>query len=376
MKIAIDISCLLNTTFMSGIQRVVVETTLGLIEKGHDIVLLKYKHESDKFYVIDTGWFVAKYKNEEKIKKYSLNDEFTAFNSNLIFFDIDSTWSLDNKKRSVLFPWLKERGVKIVSYIYDIIPLDFPEYADQKLMYDFAIYVMAILQNADIVLTETESGVKSIKKLCKVLNIEVPQIHSTWLGVDGINTSSRGEIRDDVSKVIKKKYILMVGTIEPRKNHRLVLDAFDKRLFDEGYDLVFAGREGWNISEFLQRIRKHPLLGNRFFYFEGLDDNNINELYNNAYILAFPSYAEGFGLPIIEAFQHGLPVIGADVDVTKEVAGEYGVYFAQDDSDDFIEKVLLFANEKYEEYKKKLSGYEMPTWESMICRIDTIIHDL
>ena len=376
MKIAIDISCLLNTTFISGIQRVVIETTLGLLANGHDVKLLKYRHDTDKFYLVDNDDFIYKYKEKIEHQPTISNESYEEFDAELVFLDVDSTWSLDNKKRSVLFPWLKARGVKIVSYIYDVIPLNFPEYADQKLMYDFSIYITAILKYADIVLTETESGVKSIKKLCSAIGVEEPIFHSTWLGADSITISNTNNLDDNVLSVLSKKYILMVGTIEPRKNHKLVLDAFDKKLFDEGYELVFAGREGWNIADFLDRMSKHSLLGSRFHYFKGLDDANIHALYDNAYLLAFPSYAEGFGLPIIEAFQHKLPVIGADIDVTMEVAGDMGIFYKQDDVDDFILKVLNLSAETYQIMKENLNKFEIPTWKEMVNRIESAIKDL
>ncbi len=378
MKIVIDVSCLLNTSFISGIQRVVIETTLGLIEKGQELVLLKYNRGDDSFTRIDTDAFVDIYKHSKPKKIIREQEVDYAIFENSILLDLDSTWSIDNKKRCVLFPLVKDHGGKIVSYLYDIIPLNFPEYADQKLMYDFILYVSAIIKYADIILTETESGAASIKRLCDEIGIDCPTCYSTWLGADNLDTTPNGTVRDEVLKTSTSKYVLMVGTVEPRKNHKLVLDAFDRSLFEDGLKLIFAGREGWNNDEFLNRIRTHSRLGHEFLYFNDLNDKEIQYLYKNAFFLAFPSYSEGFGLPIIEAYQNGTPVIGADIDVTKEVAGKNGVFFKQDDSEDFIKQIkeYIVDNQKYEMLRERVCRYKPETWGTMVERISGILSNL
>ena len=378
MTIVIDVTCLLNTSFISGIQRVVIETILGLLSMENDILLLRYDSPKDEWFIVDNNQFVEVYKNGKPKKIIKYTEKFLEDFNNKILLDLDSTWSIDNKKRSILFPDIKAQGGKIVSYIYDIIPLDFPEYTDEKMLVDFIVYVAAILKNADVVLTETKSGVHSILNLCNQLGIENPKCISTWLGSDSINVAAKSVKSEKIANVLNKRYILMVGTLEPRKNHKLVLDAFDKKLFDEGLDLVFVGREGWNNDEFIDRVYKHPELGKKFHYFKGLSDDEVQKLYMNAYLLAFPSYAEGFGLPIIEAYQNGLPVIGANIDVTREVAGDIGVFFEQDNANDFIDKVesLVDNVEKYDKLKKQVSMFQNTTWQEMVAKIEEVLMNL
>ena len=122
--------------------------------------------------------------------------------------------------------------------------------------------------------------------------------------------------------------ILMVGTIEPRKAHAQALAAFE-RLWAEGtaVNLVIVGKQGWMVEALVERLRNHPEKGRRLFWIEGANDALLLRIYAAATALLAASEGEGFGLPLIEAAQHGLPIIARDLDVFKEVAGEHAFYF-------------------------------------------------
>ncbi|WP_334189271.1 glycosyltransferase, partial [Noviherbaspirillum sp.] len=92
-------------------------------------------------------------------------------------------------------------------------------------------------------------------------------------------------------------------------------------------DLVIVGRPAWLMEEFVSRLRSHPELGKRLFWFESADDRVLQELYASSTALLLASEGEGFGLPLVEAAQHRLPIITRDLPVFREVAGEHAFYF-------------------------------------------------
>jgi glycosyltransferase involved in cell wall biosynthesis len=122
-------------------------------------------------------------------------------------------------------------------------------------------------------------------------------------------------------------YALMVGTIEPRKNHALALDAFEQ-LWQQDSDLllVVAGKAGWLVDELLKRFRSHTFCNKKLFFFERISDGEMEFLYRNAAALLFPSKGEGFGLPLVEAAQYGTPIICSDIPVFHEIAGTHATY--------------------------------------------------
>jgi glycosyltransferase involved in cell wall biosynthesis len=131
------------------------------------------------------------------------------------------------------------------------------------------------------------------------------------------------------AEILDRPAFLMVGTVEPRKGHRQVLDAL-KMLWNEKVDigLVVVGKPGWQETPLFAEMRKLSKSGNRFIWIEAADDNVLNMLYRKSTALIMAAEGEGFGLPIIEAAKHGLDIIARDLPVFHEIAGSHAYYFS------------------------------------------------
>jgi glycosyltransferase involved in cell wall biosynthesis len=127
--------------------------------------------------------------------------------------------------------------------------------------------------------------------------------------------------------------LLMVGTIEPRKGHEAALAAMET-FWDEGSEvaLIIVGKEGWRSRDLVRRLRGHPQRNRRLFWLERTSDETLQRLYHQSSALLAASFAEGFGLPLIEAAHYGLPIIARDIPVFHEVAGDFAFYFPNTDS--------------------------------------------
>jgi FkbM family methyltransferase len=123
----------------------------------------------------------------------------------------------------------------------------------------------------------------------------------------------------------------MVGSVEPRKGYAETLDAAEK-VWAAGSDFTLAivGKTGWMVEALTARIRKHPELNKRLFWFEGCSDSTLAALYREADGLLLASEGEGFGLPLIEAAHYGLPILVRDLPVFREVGGDHARYFSGD----------------------------------------------
>ncbi|MCD7964807.1 MAG: glycosyltransferase family 4 protein, partial [Clostridiaceae bacterium] len=382
MKIYIDVSNLILVNYITGIQRVVREVTTRMLEySDFDIVLLNYISGTDKFCMVDSKSFYNYFKGKTKKKPlFSAKHLITVeeFEPGTIFFDFDSTWN-SPYKRSALLPELKKYGVKIITYIYDIIPVTNPEYCHSNTIYNFLDYLGATLKHSDAIITSTQSTVNELNKLGTQLNIKPPVSYVSWLGSDFQKEQKSEKVQKEALEVGSiGKFILTVGTIEPRKNHKVLLDAFDRALFEEKICLVFAGRIGWNVEEFEKRVKKHPQFGKKLFLLSDLNDASIDYLYQQAFLVAFPTYNEGFGLPMIEAFERKTPVIASDCEVLKEVGGDFCEYFNPDSPSEFIEIVMkyLSSEDNYKNQCKKLEQFVPFTWSQTTDRIISSINDI
>ena len=126
------------------------------------------------------------------------------------------------------------------------------------------------------------------------------------------------------------KIFLMVGTIEPRKGHTLVLDTFEQLWMQgSGDKLCIVGKPGWNMDAFMLRLRTHPEAGARLLLLDHAPDGILQEAYQRSDALIQASAGEGFGLPLIEAGQHGKPVLCSAIPVFHEVGENHALYFTR-----------------------------------------------
>lgn len=400
MKIYIDVSNLMHVNFISGIQRVVREVVLRMLaEPDFELVLLAFDERDRQLHVLDNEAFRTYFQDGQGSKEAILaskkqGNRETAFGAKKsesggevmvekpdgesiqrmedfqpgeIWFEIDSVWH-SKLKRMELYPQLKGRGVRIAICFQDIIPIMWPQYADKMTRAAFAGYMAACITHGDLFISSTQTNIDYLKALMQQTGVEnTAPCHVSWLGVD-FKTNAGGKVRKSVQEAAESgKYVLMVGTVEPRKNHRLILDAFDKALFEKGYRLIIAGRIGWNVKELEQRIRKHARLNKELIWIEDANDAEIEYLYQKSFLVAFPSHTEGFGLPIVEALGRGIPVICADHPVMREVGGEWCEYVSATDAEKFISCVEKYGNNDalYQAWKQKVADFKPCSWDTV-----------
>ena len=196
------------------------------------------------------------------------------------------------------------------------------------------LWLQVVVEN-DGVICVSESTMKDLATWIKDNDCTTPNRFTTTWSHNGVDLSkfsiSKG-LPPDSESVLKELAVkfsfLMVGTLEPRKGHLQVLEAF-KILWQDGHplNLVFVGKQGWMVEELVGQLRSHPEFNRRLFWLEGISDEYLEQVYGACTCLIAASYGEGFGLPLIEAAQHKLPIIARDIPVFREVAGENAFFF-------------------------------------------------
>lgn len=369
MRIFIDISVLTLATFITGIQRVCREIILHLLDKeGVEIILLHYNAREDAYHIIDNQAFVRYYREHRGVKNRMITRRRQALEEmgqGDVFFDLDAVW-MCRVRRSYLLPILKGQGVRIVAHIYDIISVTYPQYCLERGVYQFMDYLGAHLQYADQLIVNARATADELRRLADRLEIPLPPYYVAPLGADFSRRglTPEGQVPENVRQAADgAPYILMVGTIEPRKNHKLLIQAYETGLRDAGYHIILAGYAGWHMERFMQELYSHADYNKGIYHFNDLGDGAIDYLYQHARFLAFCSYAEGFGLPLLEAVSRGTPVIAADIPVSREVMGEYCDWFRQDDAADLCRIVLEYEDqEKYRHRKESLKECRPMGW--------------
>jgi glycosyltransferase involved in cell wall biosynthesis len=179
----------------------------------------------------------------------------------------------------------------------------------------------AALAHASRVISVSEA---TARDLTEHLGVDRRKIHTIHEGLDAHFTTTARSAEPDSSW--PDDYLLFVSTIEPRKNVIGVLRAF-ALLAEWGYQgsLVIAGRWGWRTEQILAELESSPVR-DRIVHLDYIERDRLPVLYREARALLFPSWLEGFGLPILEAMASGTPVVTSGRSAMPEVAGPAGVY--------------------------------------------------
>lgn len=265
---------------------------------------------------------------------------------------------------------IKAEGVRIVSVIYDLIPLTHPQFCDAPLVKVFDHWFEWVANVADgfIAISETISN-QVREDIVRRLGPE--EAGKRWydffhLGSEINNGRSTGKVRRRLQTFFSGNHpiYLMVGTIEPRKNHGYLLDAFES-LWDEGSPVILCiiGRIGWKCAQLIERIRTHPELGRRLFMFNNLNDTELEYCYRHGKALVFPSFVEGFGLPLVEAMQRGLPAMASNIPVFREIGGEFIAYFDPQDPDSLADLVREFEGSGQFPSSRGIDAWQWPGWQ-------------
>jgi len=264
-----------------------------------------------------------------------------------VFFGLDLYLSGTTQNEQGLLA-MRARGVDIYFCMYDLLPMlrpgAFPFGTDQH----FGAFLRTVHRVADGVLCISRAVADELAGWIAAEGL-APQRHGRplqlgWfhLGADIDASAPSQGLPPDAGPVLKalealaaRPGFLMVGTVEPRKGHAQALAAFEQ-LWAQGEDLnlVVVGKEGWMVEQLAQRMRSHPEKDGRLFWLDGISDAMLLELYAGAAALLAASEGEGFGLPLIEAARHGIPIVARDLPVFREVAGDHAHYFAGRDATD------------------------------------------
>ncbi len=238
-------------------------------------------------------------------------------------------------KQDAYYQELKTLGVKRYFVVYDLLPIQLPQVFPD---YSTALHThwLRALAQADGALCISRSVADELAAWLDVAQPERNEPFSIgWfhLGADlAASTPTLGlppEATDLLSTLSARPTFLLVGTVEPRKGIQQAVEAFTQ-LWARGVDvnLVIVGRPGWKAEKLTHQLqRRHDERGRRLFWLQDASDEYLDRLYGASTCLIAASLGEGFGLPLIEAARHGLPLIARDIPVFREVAGDCAHYF-------------------------------------------------
>ncbi len=299
------------------------------------------------------------------------------FEKQAIFFDIDSSWH-SQLERKHLLPALKLQGLEIVKLHYDIIPLLYPETSHPNTIKVFNKHFHSHLSNADMFLCISERTRKDVENYSQTVQLRSPKLTTIKLGGDIPNENSRPyprKLKADLKRF--GRYILSVGTIEPRKNHALLLDAYDELISNTDLNLVIVGKKGWLSNAVFERIHNHSSFESRIHHLDNISNYELSGLYHHAWVNVIPSLYEGFGLPLVEALSRECPTICSSAGSLPEIGGKHVLTFSPHSAIE-LSKILLslYTNrDELSKLKRAAIDFEPVTWRQTAIDIDSLLSE-
>lgn len=297
-----------------------------------------------------------------------LDDEPIVYEPGDVFMGLDFQPAIVPAQEQQL-KMLHQAGVKVQFVVYDMLLLALPDCFPSHGAGLFTEWLRVISQfDAALCISQAVQADLSFwldSNLSE--NQRRPRLDWFHLGADILeSTPSRGlpaEMEETLQKLRRYPTFLMVGTLEPRKGHAEVLAAFE-HLWQAGerINLVIIGKQGWMVEGLIENLRAHTERDHQLFWMEGVSDECLESVYSVATCLIAASRGEGFGLPLIEAAQHGIPVIARDLLVFREVAGEHAFYFTSQGPQDLSNAITHWLTLYSEGNHPATHGMPWMTW--------------
>jgi glycosyltransferase involved in cell wall biosynthesis len=275
------------------------------------------------------------------------------------------------------FAALQRQGCKVAILVHDILPVTFAKFYQAPWKHEFEANLVAAMRSADALYAVSNYTADSMRELAERKGIQGLPVTTSYNGYASLVSEelrtriAAGSFSSVLGKTAAHEFIraanpfIMVGSVEPKKGHIPTIRSFEA-LWDAGLErpLVIIGRKGWLEESVVHSIRTSPQFNKRLFWFEDFDDLDLAFTYHHARGLVFASYAEGFGIPMIEALSAGVPVVAYRTPINSEVLGKYGLMF--DDFASFARHIMaLDTAPGFEAARGKVSDFAWPGWDEI-----------
>jgi glycosyltransferase involved in cell wall biosynthesis len=263
----------------------------------------------------------------------------------------------------------RQLGFRLAVLCYDLIPVTRPEFFAPEVSAPFARYWRRLLRVADTVIVNAHAVARDVAALRAAEGLPPADTPVVPLGADPPRAAP-APLPDGLAP---DHFALFVSTIEPRKNHALVLEVWRRLLARgvpqrTGYRLVFVGRPGWMVAPLLAEIADARRFAGTLLHLARAEDAVLAALYRAAGFCLYPSRDEGFGLPVVEAFVHGRALLASTGGAVPEAAGGLAPCLDPDDIGGWaaeMERLMLDPAARRAAEARVAAGYRPRDWDAV-----------
>jgi glycosyltransferase involved in cell wall biosynthesis len=264
--------------------------------------------------------------------------------------------------------WLRHTDVRPVYLVHDLIPITHPQFCRGGEDEHHRNRMRTVLTTAAGVIGNSQATLDALADFAKAEALPTPPMVAAWLGAEPLPRLAQARS--------ERPLFIVVGTIEARKNHMLLLDIWS-RLIDRFGDacpkLLIIGQRGWEADRVFERLDHDEKLRGHVIELSGCADRALAARLGEATALLFPSFVEGYGLPAIEALGLGVPVIASDLPIFHEIAGDIPTYLSPSDARGWEETIVDYMapeSQARQRQLQRLSSFKQPSWASHFAAVE------
>lgn len=271
--------------------------------------------------------------------------------------------------------WLADRELRPVYLIHDLIPITHPQYCREGEATRHHLRMAAALRSASGLILNSAATKHDLADFARGHGLTMPPHLIAWLGTARIPLPSADPTPQD------RPYFVILGTIEARKNHLTIIEAWREivaRMGDQAPQLIIIGQRGWEAAESIAILDDLGPLEGHVTEKARCGDKEMRELLAGAQAMLMPSFVEGFGLPVVEALQQGIPVIASDLPVFREIVGDTPTYVDPNDRRAWEAAVLGYLGNSVERKRQldAITRFRAPHWADHFEQVEKFLDGL
>ena len=267
--------------------------------------------------------------------------------------------------------WMMSHGFRPVYFIHDLIPISHPQYSREGEPARHQVRIRNALCTAEGILTNSSETLLQLRQYAERCGLPLPPAAVALLAPADLPAAAP-------CSPLPQPYFLVLGTIEGRKNHQLLLEIW-RTLPLSGPRLVIVGQRGWRAENVIAALDSDPLLSGKVLELSKCSDCQLATWLAHARSLLFPSHVEGYGMPLAEALASGTPVIASNLPAFREIAGDIPDYLDSMDFDSWKAKILDYSRDDSPariSQLQRMRSCHIPTWEEHFHVVERFLAEL
>ena len=272
--------------------------------------------------------------------------------------------------------WLKTTRQNPVYFVHDLIPISHPEYCREGEQAAHTERMTVMLKTGAGMICNSRFTLDTLTTFACSRRLPMPPAVVALLAPALLEAAFA--LQPELLP-FPKPYFVVLGTIEPRKNHLQLLNVWRElvgRLGDDAPHLLVIGQRGWECENVVDMLERCALIKPFVYEISDCSDTDLAHFLTHAQALLFPSFVEGYGMPLVESLMLGTPVIASDLAVLKEVAGDIPDFLSAIDGIGWMQVVLDYSDAisvRRTAQLQRMRGFKVPTWDEHFTQVDGLL---